>query len=522
MSPAQDTTSRPKSRLEAQKENDAKNAQAHDITREIAFKEQIKEQATHLVNVLETEVAKMAQQNETSSTQTEIIQNFSNYSSELLQNLNEATNPILTPDLKQDLEQWVQTGNTLVNIPIENQFDTTNLEQMNHYIKQGLNFASKIGTEILGTHSSVAEESLLNGLQLENEDTSHSHKNSNNNSNYSASYAADTSSETMSTGNMSYTSTGADINMFSILANVLASMSQMSLNSVVTQVGLNTNYSKFTADIQDLLSIMTQISAAFKTAAANAALINSATNSLNIGFNGKASVGTNTQDASNYDGIKASMDGQNTSLNGPSQSWNIAQLLTSYQVSSTISGSTTNYKSNEGNYQSPSWTTQVFTVAQGANPSTDIFFEVGTEDSSAFIQKYAKTMNSIQAERATGASAALKVKTDAETKLKAAMTTLTNAQNTQNTHNAQIENAPNQIVLANTAVSSAEVSLAFRYPLDYLFSDTWNNVLSGNDPFAITRRFAKNQISINQSIINNATSTRLNDTAAVILHKQKS
>ena len=170
----------------------------------------------------------------------------------------------------------------------------------------------------------------------------------------------------------------------------------MNINAVVVQVGLNTNYSAFIGALQDLQSVITQVSAAFKTAAANAQLINPSNASMNIGFDGTATVGSNTAtdtaSGNNYDGVDDPMHllshGQNITLD-------LASLLTLETLTTTTTTSNsvtkTSYSSTDIK-QSPAWNKLVIkkfalNSSLTANPLTDIYIGLGSTEVSEFIKK---------------------------------------------------------------------------------------------------------------------------------------
>ena len=354
-------------------EHDEESSLALDFTKQNNLKKEIQ----HLINDMDKEIECLLYPTSTSQTKNNLISHFSTQSSQLLENLNNTTNPLFTTEFKDKIEKWIEYGNTITNTPSYSQTNKT-LENTKDFLLQGKYISEIIHSQIPQLNSASTEYSLQSPS-----DSWQTH----------SLYQSDDTTNYLQTSSTPYVISGSDLNMFTILINVLTCMNQISINTVEVQMGVNTNYSNFLGNMQDLQSILTQISSAFKSAAANAALINPSNSNMNIGFDGSATVASNTSSAK-YDGITESMEGKNPAVNGQNQTWNIAQLLTMYSIQGDT-GTPINYSSKLGVFQNAAWSKQIFTTNYGNDPLKDIYIGVGSASVSPFIKQYCHKVSSI-------------------------------------------------------------------------------------------------------------------------------
>ena len=398
--------------------NVAENAVKEIIEQEATQGNNLKDLIQDLIKNIDNEINVLTNSTASSASRDEMVEIFSHQSSQLLQNLQDIDNSSLSSHFKQGLENWLQSGNTLINASLEAQMSGNFIPQINTFISQGMKFSEKINSKIYDKNNSSedSEDTTITGIQstgaanqfnltttssTQTERTSHnfsihSRSSSSENAAIEMNYLGTNTTSDSST----YTPTGADINMFRILLSVLVCTNQMNLNAVKVQSGINGNYSSYLSNLNDLQTVVTQMSSAFKTTATNGTLINNANSNLNMGFDGSATTASNT-DSAIYDGITQSMPGQNTSATGPNQTWNMAQLLTMYKITIGTSNSKATFTSNTTTgFTNSEWENNVICTNNGANTANDIYIGISTTSPSAFLKRFAKTsteLNLIQA-----------------------------------------------------------------------------------------------------------------------------
>ena len=402
-------TSNANTRLNFTETNVAENAVNKIIEQSAMEGNHLKDLIQGLMNHIDNEINSLTSGTGSKASREEMIEIFSNHSSQLLQNMD---NSSLSSNFKQGLESWLQAGNTLMNASLEAQMSGDFIPQISTFISQGMKFSEKINSKIFDKNNSSddSEDTTINGIQSTGATTSQFNltatpppQNEGGSHNFSIHSRSESQEHVASQMNYSgtnsssdssdYTPTGADINMFSILLSVLVCTNQMNLNAVQVQSSINSNYSSFLSNMNDLQTVVTQMSAAFKTAATNGTLINTENTSLNLGFDGTATTASDT-DSAKYTGIAQPMGGKDALASGPDKTWNLAQLLTMYKITFDVNDSPIVFTANAANgFTNAEWADNVITTNTGTNfkPEKDIYIGIPTTSPSAFLKRFAKT-----------------------------------------------------------------------------------------------------------------------------------
>ena len=129
------------------------------IEKDISQSNDIKEQVKSLIISIDNQIETLTNSTTIPENNIELAQSFGTHSSQLLENLNNSTDPNITPQLKEDLEAWLQTGNTVLNTPIESQLSGSKLALISGFIAQGMKFANKLGGDLF-------DEDLITKIEM--------------------------------------------------------------------------------------------------------------------------------------------------------------------------------------------------------------------------------------------------------------------------------------------------------------------------------------------------------------------
>jgi hypothetical protein len=384
------------------------------IVQDVLTKEKIEE----LLHTLEqqSQILTQAQQdNRTDSEQKQVAARHMAEISEKLTNIEK-----IPADLKAEVESWLQEGEKL-NHNLSGHPDELArvFGKFDEFVQKGLTLFGKINeitvnVPLTKEQLSPKEMKKTNFSSTYSDDVALSYG--------GHSYAQETKENVIPTNpQTSPIVAGADINIFQLLSSVLILLTQMNMNSVQLQKTLNVSLKATMDSIQDAMNVFTQISVAFKQAAANASLLGSQESDLNFGFAGAPNVPSNTPNKTNYNYLISSLTGQSGSANA---TWNLADYLTMYGVDP-IQQSNTNEKStfyvstnkqpfnlgkdssntNLGtpstpfSYQTPNWVNKVVRVVGYTAPSNsslssvtdvskDIFLALNSSNLSSFVKQY--------------------------------------------------------------------------------------------------------------------------------------
>ena len=135
------------------------------IEKDISQSNDIKEQVKSLIISIDNQIETLTNSTTIPENNIELAQSFGTHSSQLLENLNNSTDPNITPQLKEDLEAWLQTGNTVLNTPIESQLSGSKLALISGFIAQGMKFANKLGGDLF-------DEDLITKIEMTEESAS--------------------------------------------------------------------------------------------------------------------------------------------------------------------------------------------------------------------------------------------------------------------------------------------------------------------------------------------------------------
>ncbi len=326
-----------------------------------------------------------------------LLQHYTQEASQLQSQLQEFSDSELSAAVKTQIQDWLQEADVFLHAEASNIPDDIP-QKVNSLVIQGQQFSFQLSAQVL-------EEPLME-FEPSAPERNQSNKN---NTNYSDMVINKGNPVINSNLEIADGSLKGNFNLFSVLISVATITTQMSIHGVSLQNMQNTIYSQLINDLQDAQNLFTQVSAAFKQAAANANLFGGGGGqSTNFGFTGVPSVPFNStkisssvateRAGSNFNDIISSMSG---GLNGSGASWTLADYLAMYKVSTfreidssgKVTGNVSFYYSNDSvtrygqptskDYQTKDWASRVL-----KDTNQKVYLGIGSDSPSSYLQKY--------------------------------------------------------------------------------------------------------------------------------------